>query len=436
MNTLLPPHPQLSSLKPSSTLHINETVNQRWQRGENVFHMGFGESRFEVHPKIQRALRAHTHQKSYLPAQGLPALCDQVAQYYSHHLDASFKAEQVIIGPGSKALIYGLQMALESDLFLPSPSWVSYAPQATLLGLKHHYLPSSVEDDYRFDLEAFAALVGQSSNPNKLLVINSPNNPTGQVWDAGLLKEIAAYCRQHEIFVLSDEIYFRVLHEDAIHHSIVNEYPEGTFVLGGLSKHLSIGGWRLGVGLLPDTEMGCELMTRLRVISSETWSGVSAPIQYSAITAYENDADIEEYVAQCAQLHGVRTGYFREALVLLGVHCPRPHGAFYLMPNFNFIAEPLARAGVNTSADLAKYLLEHHALATLPGEDFGLPPETLSLRLATSYLDMEDADAAERIYALHQQGLSASELMSKAHHPNTHGAIDAFRAFASKFRQG
>lgn len=416
-------------LKPSSTLYINETVNQRWAQGKEVFHLGFGESRFEVHEILQSELAKYADQKSYLPAQGLPELCDAVAKYYSHHLASEFKASQVIVGPGSKLLIYGIQMALAADLFLPTPSWVSYAPQAQLLGLKHVYIPSKVENNYQFDLQEFDRLVQASENPNKLLVLNTPNNPSGQMLDEHTLREIADYCRSNGIWVLSDEIYFRVTHTDQAHRSIAEFYPEGTFVLGGLSKHLSIGGWRLGVALLPDNELGRALMQRLVIISSETWSGVAAPIQYACIRAYQDDPAIEAAINECANIHAMRSAFIRQQLVNLGVACPEPQGAFYLIPNFDRWKDALAKKGVSTSADLSRFLIDHYSLATLPAEDFGVPAETLSLRLSTSYLDMEQSGAADRVVDLYRQGVSKEEFMSEQNHPNTNKAMQAFARF-------
>ena len=297
-------------LEPSSTLYINETVNDRWQRGETVYHMGFGESRFDVHPIIKAALTRHADKKSYLAAKGLKPLCDVVASYYSDKLATSFSSDQVIVGPGSKALIYGLQMVLNADLFLPTPSWVSYAPQAKLVGRQYHYIPSSPEDNYELRVEQLDQLVKKSSNPCKLLVINSPNNPTGQIFSEEKLREIALYCKENGIWVLSDEIYFEVTHGQGAHHSISKFYPEGTFVLGGLSKHLSIGGWRLGIGLFPDTPSGKDIMKKLTVLASEVWSGVASPVQFAAIEAYSQHQELEAYVAECRDIHGIRTRFF------------------------------------------------------------------------------------------------------------------------------
>lgn len=416
-------------LKPSSTLYINETVNKLWQQGEQVFHMGFGESRFEVSEELRNALQTHASEKSYLAARGLPQLTQAIARYYSSKLGHSFAEHQVIVGPGSKSLIYGLQLVLDADLFLPTPSWVSYAPQATLLGNKFSYIPSRMEDDYRLDIAELDKLVCKSENPTKLLVINSPNNPTGQMLNDTELEALAEYCRANQIWVLSDEIYFQVSHGGVKHTSISKYYPEGTFVLGGLSKHFSIGGWRLGVALLPDTDFGAAVMQKLVVLSSETWSGVTAPIQYAALTAYSMAPNVEQYVTDCCDIHGIRTRFVAKHLSQLGIRCSRIDGAFYIAANFDQFAEPLIKLGVNNSAQLARYLLDTHKIASLPGSDFGLPEQVLTLRLSTSYLDMESSADAKRIFSLYQSGINADGFMSLDNHPVTNAGIQAFANF-------
>ncbi len=416
-------------LAPSSTLYVNETVNRLWQEGQQVFHMGFGESRFNVHPRLHASLSEHSNKKSYLPARGLPQLIDQVAQYYSKKLNVSFNGSQVLIGPGSKSLIFGLQMVLDADLFLPSPSWVSYGPQAQLLGNRACYIPSSPDDNYALDIDALDKLVRESSNPCKLLIINSPNNPTGEVMSESFLKRLAAYCRDNNLWVLSDEIYFELCHGEIDHVSISRFYPEGTFVMGGLSKHLSIGGWRVGVALMPDSDQGREIMKKMVLFASETWSCVSAPIQYAAIEAYSLASDVEQYVVDCRAIHRLRTRFIHSALVDMGIKCSSAQGGFYIAANFDGYSSGLSKLGLQTSADLAKHLLDTFQIATLPGSDFGLPEKTQTLRLSTSYLDMEAEFAPDVIFDLYQSGVSVKTLMSIDNHPTTHAALAAFAQF-------
>ena len=434
MHNTLKFNPAFEGLAPSSTLFINETVNRLWKQGEQVFHMGFGESRFDVHPRLQASLATHSNKKSYLPARGLPELTDAVAGYYSHKLGTPFLSSQVLIGPGSKALIYGLQMVMDADLFLPTPSWVSYGPQAQLLGNKFNYIPSKVDDNYALDIAELDVLVKASDNPCKMLIINSPNNPSGEVMSDRFLQELATYCRENDIWVLSDEIYFQVCHGDIEHVSISKYYPEGTFVLGGLSKHFSIGGWRVGIALLPDTDLGKQLMRQMVVFASETWSGVSSPIQYAAIDAYLQHEDVEQYVADCRDIHGIRTRFIREALVEMGITCTRAKGGFYIAVNFDKYSSSLNALGIKSAPDLSKHLLEQYRIATLPGSDFGIPADTFSLRLSTSYLDMENENDPQRIYQAYKADSGAASLMSAQSHPMTHAALAAFKEFMATLK--
>lgn len=420
-------NPYFRDLAPSPTLAINETVNRMWLAGETVYHLGFGESRFPVHPLLLDALRKHGRAKSYLPARGLPELLDAVAGYYTRHLNIGFDPGQVAVGPGSKALIYAIQMALSAELYLPSPSWVSYAPQAEMLGKRVRFIPSRVDDDYELDLGQLEKMLETSTTDQRLLIINSPNNPTGRMLQVAELEALAGFCRQHNIVVISDEIYFRV-HGDSEHHSIAACYPEGTIVLGGLSKHLSIGGWRLGVALFPDTNSGRDLLQAVVAIASETWSAVASPVQHAAIVAYE-DAEIEAYAETCSAIHSIRTRHLRDGLVKLGVRCTPADGAFYVTANFDRWRQALTEHGISSSADLALHLLEAFSIATLPGSAFGLPPEVLSLRLTSSYLDMETAADGDRVLRLYEA--DPGTLMHPANHPNFAACLAAFGRFVT-----
>lgn len=418
-------------LTPSPTLHLNERIQALWAQGQTVYHMGFGESRFPAHPKLVAALQAHAHQTSYLAGQGLLPLREAAAGFYSRQFRHPVSAGQLIIGPGSKALMFAIQMALAADLIVPTPSWVSYVPHAGLLGRTAHAIPATAASGYQWDVAALDAVVRQVNNPAKLLVLNSPNNPTGQMFTADFLRQLADYCRQHHIWVLSDEIYGLVPHGRQPHHSMAEFYPEGTLVLGGLSKHLSLGGWRLGTAVLPATAEGRTLMHALVGLASEIWSSPSAPIQYAAVVAYQDDPEIAAYVGLCAHLHAARTQHVWSWLNELGVPCAQPAGGFYLFPNFDRWRAPLARLGVYTADDLATYLLEHYHIATLPGTVFGTPAHDLSLRLATSYLDMETAPQAADLLAAYRAHPQHDYLLEH-HHPHLTAALEQWEAFLAK----
>lgn len=417
-------------LKPSPTLYINERVQEMWAQGETVYHMGFGESRFPVHPKLQLALRDNAYQKSYLAGQGLRELRVKVAEFYTRQFGRPIKPEQIMTGPGSKSLIYALQMALNAELILPTPSWVSYAPQARLLQRPVRYIPALPAEGYELTIEALDQTLHKSDHQTKVLLITSPNNPTGRMYEPEFLQELADYCRKQALIVLCDEIYGLVPHGHIQHVSLAHYYPEGTVVLGGVSKHLSLGGWRLGTAVVPDHEEGRVLMTAMRAVAGEIWSSSSAPVQYAAIEAYDSDPDILNYIEECTRIHSIRTQYVWQALMRMEINCPQPAGGFYMFPNFDEHRDALNGMGIYTSEDLADYLLDEYQIATLPGTAFGTPAADLSLRLSTSYLDMENDEKAAALLNLFRKENYTPALMESAH-PMMNEALQRLGAFVN-----
>lgn len=411
----------------SPTLALNERVSQLWAAGEEVYHLGFGEARLPVPPKIAAVLAENAGRTSYPPAQGIAEVRRAVAAFYGRHFGLAVQPEQVIAGPGSKALLFAAQMALDATLLLPTPSWVSYAPQARLLGRGVQFLPGIPAAGYTIDPDDVARAARTIGGP-AALVLNSPNNPTGQMIAPEIVRALAQVCRTHGITILSDEIYALTAHGTRPHLSPAAVYPEGTVVFGGLSKHLALGGWRLGVAVVPPGEAGARLMGALQVIAGEIWSSPSAPVQHAAAAAYAPDAEIEAHIALGARLHALRTNYLWEWLAEYGVPCPVPEGAFYLFPSFNRWRGALAARGVRTSDDLARLLLEEQRIAALPGTAFGVAPEELSLRLATSYLDMEtEAKAAALLEAA--RGGADGETLLRDYHPHLNEAARRLGAF-------
>jgi aspartate/methionine/tyrosine aminotransferase len=372
----------VSSLDFSPTLAVNERVRVARLEGRDVYHLGFGQSPFPVHPMVQAALQEHAAENRYLPSAGLPALRVVARDYYARRLGLAPERYQSIIGPGSKELIYDLQMATAGDLLLPVPSWVSYAPQARLLGDRVIPIQTTLADGYHIRGESLDAAIHAARkaglNPRKL-ILNYPNNPSGLTMRAGRLAEIAEVCRQYQLFVISDEIY-GLLDFSGEHTSIARFYPEGTVITAGLSKHLSLGGYRLGVALFPDSLK--TLQAALARIASETWSCVSTPVQYAALAAYCGDGSIEAYIHTCTRVHGMVCGYVRDSLLGMGIEYPSLEGGFYLYPDFSIFREQLGTSGVTSSEVLAVDLMEKVQVVTLPGTAFGDDPENLRLRLA------------------------------------------------------
>jgi len=381
---------QGAQIRPSATLAINELINSLRHKGEEVYHLGFGEAPFPVHPNVRKALCENAHRKRYLPTQGILPLREQIAKFYDEILGIQYSEEQIIIGPGSKMLMFAALGSLSGTLFLPAPSWVSYQHQAHFVSKEVRHIPTSVEDSYRLTPEVFEKAIQEHSSDReqqKILLLNYLCNPTGHSYSASQLKAIVEIARENNVIIMSDEIYALVSFQGEKHHSIAEFYPEGTLVFGGVSKDRSLGGYRVGVMLLPEKETN--LMRAMLSVGSEVWSCVSAPIQYAAIEAYKTTPDIIDFIKDCTSIHEIVSKYIHGRLIEAGINCPEPQGAFYLFPDWNQYKEELAQKGITTSIELAQALLKEQKVASLPGSEFGMREENLCIRIALVDYDGE-----------------------------------------------
>ena len=378
-----------SQFAPSATLSINEAVAQRRAEGRETIHLGFGEATFPLHPLLQNALAHAADHTSYSPVAGILPLRQAIADYLSRTRGLTYTPKHIIIGSGSKPLLYALLQVLEGDLLLPVPSWVSYAPQAKLAGKRVIDVYTEPADCHRLTAQslntALTTARREGADP-RILIVNSPSNPTGSMFEPTDVEALASWARSEGITIISDEIYAELAHGWRPHISPARFYPEGTIVTGGLSKAFSAGGWRIGYAALPPTEAGAQVANALRVLASEIWSAVATPMQEAAIVAFSPNLELETYVQRSARVHAYVTNQLYTTLTNLGIPCPRPAGAFYLYPDLSPWRSALQSKGVSTSAELALYLLNEWDIAALPGVVFGEKPEALHLRLATSML--------------------------------------------------
>ncbi|MBN1944455.1 MAG: aminotransferase class I/II-fold pyridoxal phosphate-dependent enzyme [Bradymonadales bacterium] len=372
----------------SATLAIQELSNRLRAEGKSVLRMGLGQSPFPVPDPVVEALRANAHQRDYLPVRGLMRLREAVAEYHHRMSHLPCSGEDVLVGPGSKELMFLLQLVYYGDLLIPAPSWVSYAPQARIIGRQVQWIDTSEHFGYRIMPEDLEAECCRDPGRPRILVLNYPNNPTGLTYRVEELKALARVAREHKVILLSDEIYGE-LHHRGQHVSISRFYPEGTILSGGLSKWCGAGGWRLGVFVFPQGLRW--LLEAMAVVASETYTSTSAPIQYAAVRAFQGGSAIESYLRQVRRILRTVGRVCARRLESMGARVSPPEGAFYLFPNFAPVADRLARRGILTSADLCRLLLEEAGVAALPGEAFGRPPQELTVRMA--YVDFDGARA-------------------------------------------
>ena len=411
------PHlnPNLLGLTPSATLAINERSNELIAQGRTIYKLGLGQSPFPVPPVVLEALRAAAGEKDYLHVRGLRPLRETVTEFLHRRHGIERQRRQVLVGPGSKELIFLTQLAYAGELLVPSPSWVSYAPQARIIGRRVRWLPTDLAHDWKLLPETLDAHCRTLPGVPRLLILNYPGNPTGVSYREEELAELAAVVRRHQVLVVSDEIYADLDHSGRT-ASISHHYPEGTIVSTGLSKWCGAGGWRLGLFSFPEElEWLCAAMA---VIGTETFTSVSTPIQYAAIRAFQGGPEIEDYVGACRQILGALGRHFRQTLVDAGCRLPRLDGAFYLFPDFTPFQEKLTARGVTGSATLSERLLQDTGVATLPGEVFGRPAAEPTLRL--SYVNFDGAAALAAVMA----GATADEAFVRRYCPDTLAAVD------------
>ncbi|ODN42873.1 pyridoxal phosphate-dependent aminotransferase [Piscirickettsia litoralis] len=392
--------PQVSTLKESATLAINQQAKTLRQQGQPVCHFGFGQSPFPVPDILQTALQEHADKKAYLPTQGLPELCSAISQFCQTHFDYNINPEQVFVGPGSKELLFQLLFLLEGDAFIPAPSWVSYGPQAKLLNKPVHYIQTQFKQRYCLQADEFEHALKNSNSPQNILILNSPNNPTGQIYSESNLKELAKVCKKYNVIVISDEIYSLTEYAGNSHQSITYYYPEKTIITNGLSKAFAAGGYRLGFTIIPTTMP--KLHSALKIMISETYSAVSSPIQYAATILYNNSQQLTGHLKKCNSILRFISDYVSTRLKTIDINCWPGQGAFYLAANFNSYKEKLAKVNIHTSMDLCDHLLKHSHVACLPGCEFYLPKTELVLRLA-----IVDFDGEKLLKQLEHQEISA-----------------------------
>jgi len=366
----------IKNLKPSSTLLINEISNKLESEGKKIFKFGFGQSPFKVPTDIVNELKNNAHQNKYLPMQGLEELRESIAKYISKKKNYKYLSNNVIVGPGSKELMFLLQVLFEGEILLPAPSWVSYAPQAIIGRNKIKWIQTKSENNWFPTAKEIEDVISKDNKKKYLLFLNSPNNPSGQLCTN--LNEISKLTEKYNLYFLSDEIYSELTFENK-YQSISNFCPENTIISTGLSKWCGAGGWRLGYFVLPSSLS--EITNQLKVLASETFTSVSSPIQYAAIAAHKNDHT--NYIDHSKNILKAVGNYVYENLKSNNVLINKSQGGFYLLPEF-------INKKFSSSSELCNNILKETGVALLPGSDFGFSEKKMLARLSYTDFDGEN----------------------------------------------
>jgi aspartate/methionine/tyrosine aminotransferase len=390
----------ISGLGESPTLAVNQKAKKMRAAGEDIVHFGFGQSPFPVHISIQEALRKHADKNAYLPGTGLPELGIAITDAYKRNFGVEYSPKRLAIGPGSKELLFQTTLILDSLVLIPAPSWVSYGPQASIANREYKPVPTKRENSYKLTPEDLDR-VASTSEKQKLLILNSPSNPTGAVYSDQELKDLADYIKGKNIFVVSDEIYALTTFDGNPAPTISKYLPEQTIVISGISKAESCGGYRLGYIMVHEALE--PFFNCLKACISETFSCVSSPVQYAALEAFSPSEELKTYMRKCVEIHTAAGNYLWKRFIDMGLNCPKPEGSFYLFPDFENQKEFLASKGIKTSAELCRAIIDELKVAILPGSAFFCEDDYLGCRVASvDYDGAKVIEAAQNADAINE----------------------------------
>ena len=370
---------RIKSLSRSQTVEITNLARQLRQDGIDVISLSVGEPDFTTPKEVidYASLMAEQGKTKYVATDGLPEFKQRIQEKMKRDNGLDYELNEIFVGAGAKQVLYNLFMALldpGDEVVVPDPYWVSYTEQVKLAEGVPVIAHTTADTAYKLTPEILDEVVTEKT---KILVLNSPNNPTGSVYTLEELQALADYLDDKDIMVIADEIY-EVLVYDGEHISLASiseTMKKNTIVINGVSKSHAMTGWRVGYACGDS-----EVISAITKLQSQLVSSVSTPAQYAAVRAYDMDHTFLEEYNQLFKKR--RDNAYQKMVELPYVTCIKPDGAFYLFPYFKETAE---KCGFNTVDDFVKALLSEKHVALVPGSAFGYPD---NLRL--SYAVDED----------------------------------------------
>ncbi len=385
-------------VKESQTLLINQQTKKLIEEGKQVVKFGFGQSPFLPPEPVIEALRQAAHRKEYSSSTGDIVLREKISKFHYDHNGLKVDPDHMLLAPGSKILLFNILMSFnKADVFIPMPSWVTYAPQAEIAGHDIIKVPTSFDEKWRVTPEALRACASQKKQRASILILNYPGNPDGLSYTEEELKALAEVARELDLLVVSDEIYGLLDHKNE-HRSFVEFYPEKTITTTGLSKWCGAGGWRFGAAFLYEG-IEKEFKQALIGISSETYSCAPVPVQEAAKVAYEDYAALTGYLNNQRQILKTVSHHATEKLNEANINVHAPTGGFYQFLDFTPHTDSLRERGITDANQLCSAILNEAQVALLPSNAFGFAADTLATRLA-----FVDFDTTQSSFDLHKEG--------------------------------
>jgi len=375
-------------ISPSVTLSITAKAKAMKNSGINVISFGAGEPDFNTPENIQnegiRAIKEGLTR--YTPASGITELKEAICKKLYNDNSLSYEPKNIVISNGAKHSIYNALMAIINpgdEVIIPKPYWVSYPELVKLVDGIPVYIDTKEENDFKFNVDDLKRI---KTNKTKALILNSPNNPTGSTYSRQELEKIANWAVENNVFVISDEIYEKLIYDGNEHVSIasINEkIKDLTIVINGMSKAYAMTGWRIGYAACHE-----EIAKVMSNIQSHTTSNPCSIAQYASVEGLLGD---QSCIEEMRKHFEERRNYMYETInSIKGLSCRKPNGAFYIMVNFSkLLGKTIRNYTINSSIDFANFLLEEGKVAVVPGIAFG-DDRFIRLSYATSMENIKE----------------------------------------------
>lgn len=389
---------RVKSIKPSPTLAVDAKAKAMKAEGIDVVGFGAGEPDFNTPDNIKNAaIKAiNDNYTRYLPVPGTDELKDAIINKLKTDNGIAYERSEVIVSTGAKHSLYNIAQALYGpgdEVIIPAPFWVSYPDQVLLNDATPVIVQTKLEDGFVLTPAAFKAAITPKT---KALILNSPSNPTGMGYDRAALTAIAAIAVEHGIYVISDEIYEKIVYDGFKHVSIASlgdDIKKLTLTVNGLSKSHAMTGWRMGYAAGPKDVIGA-----MSKIQSQSTSNTCSIVQKASVEALTGPQD---FIGVMVAEFDKRRKYILERLLAIpGLECPTPQGAFYVFPKVStYYGRSFGGRNIANSADISAYLLDEAKVAVVSGDAFGAD-EYIRLSYATSMSVIEKGlDRIEKAFA-------------------------------------
>lgn len=361
---------RVSKLKPSPTLAIDAKAKAMIAKGMDVVNFGVGEPDFDTPENIKNAaIRAINNGfTKYTPVGGIDELKDAITKKLLGDNNLTYSKSQIIVSCGAKHSLYNIAQVLfdrGDEIIIPAPYWVSYPDQVLLNNAKNIIINTTEENNFMLNIKDLKKKISKNT---KAIILNSPSNPTGSAYNKEALAEIAEIAVKKKIYIISDEIYEKIVYDGYRHISIASlndKIKNLTIVVNGLSKSHSMTGWRIGYAAGPE-----EIIAAMNKVQSQSTSNPTSIAQKAAVEALTGPQD---FIQMMVVEFDKRRRYIVERLNKInGISCRMPQGAFYAFPNVaRLYGKSCNGIKIKGSSDLASYLLEKAQAAVVSGDAFG-----------------------------------------------------------------